>query len=64
MEICNTIDTDNDHVSSYHVFWHILHLTAYYYYSGRAVLIVLLMEEEEGMVGRQFNNFEELESSA
>ena len=59
-----SIDTNNDHVSSYHVIWHILHLTAYYYYSGLAVLIVLLMEEDEKMVGRQFTNFEELEPSA
>ena len=38
------IDTDNDHMSSYQVVWHLLHLTAYYY-SGHAILIVLLMEE-------------------
>ena len=38
------IDTDNDHISSYQVVWHVLHLIAYYY-SGHAVFIVLLMEE-------------------
>ena len=38
------IETNNDHMSSYQVVWHVLHLTAYYY-SGHAVLTVLLMEE-------------------
>ena len=40
-----------------------LQVTAYYY-CNRAVLIVLIMKEKEEMVGRQFNNFRELEPSA
>ena len=41
----------------------VLYLTAHYYY-GRTVLIVLSMEEDEEMVGRQFNDLEELEPSS
>ena len=46
-----SIDTDNNHVSSYSD------------NSDRAMLIVLSMEaEEKEMVGRQFNSNKELES--
>ena len=61
-----SVDTNNDHVSSYADIRCLAHVASYsvFNYSGQVVLIVLIMEEEEEVIGRQFNSFEELEPLA
>ena len=61
-----SIDTDNDHMNLYDDIksFGMCYILQSIYYSGCAALIVLIMEEEEVMVGRPFNSFKELQSSA